>query len=44
MLFEGMPWPLVIPIALIALIYGIIVSKKEERSFDDPNNTEKKEK
>ena len=28
-MFEGMPWPLLIPMAIIALIYGATISKKE---------------
>jgi len=33
MLFEGMPWPLVIPLGIIALTYAVITSKKEEKAF-----------
>ncbi|WP_262501527.1 hypothetical protein [Roseivirga misakiensis] len=29
MIFQGMPWPLVLPIALMALIIGAMNSKKE---------------
>lgn len=29
MMFEGMPWPLMIPIAMIALTLGVIASRKE---------------
>ncbi|WP_422353940.1 hypothetical protein [Roseivirga pacifica] len=33
MIFEGMPWPLVLPLAIAAMIYGIMRSKKEEEIF-----------
>lgn len=33
MIFQGMPWPLVLPIAIGAMIYGIMLSKKEEEQF-----------
>ncbi|WP_421988128.1 hypothetical protein [Roseivirga sp.] len=29
MIFQGMPWPLVLPIALLALTLGVMNSKKE---------------
>jgi len=29
MIFEGIPWPLVLPIACLALVIGVINSKKE---------------
>lgn len=29
MMFEGMPWPLVLPIALMAMVYGVIMAKRE---------------
>ncbi len=28
-MFEGMPWPLVLPIAIAAMAYGIMISKRE---------------
>ena len=31
-MFQGMPWPAVLPIAIIVMIYGIILSKKEEKA------------
>lgn len=37
-MFEGMPWPIAIPIALMAMAYGIMISKrelKEERKADE---------
>lgn len=29
MMFEGMPWPLVLPIAIMAMIWGSAQAKKE---------------
>ena len=37
MLFEGMPWPLVLPLAASAMLYAIISSKKEEKEFKRKN-------
>jgi hypothetical protein len=29
MIFEGMPWPLVLPLAIIAMVWGSIQTKRE---------------
>ncbi len=29
MITEGMPWPIVLPITVMALVYGVMASKKE---------------
>lgn len=41
-----MPWPLVLPLALIALLYGVLLSKKEEKDayLRHYNKLKKKEK
>lgn len=44
MLFEGIPWPLVIPIAIVAMIYAIMNSKKVEKEFQREINRIKNEK
>lgn len=28
-MFEGMPWPIAIPVAIMAMAYGIMMSKRE---------------
>ena len=38
-MFEGMPWPLLLPIAAIALVYGANISKKE---MDEEDKTKAK--
>ena len=30
-MFQGMQWPAVLPIAIMALVYGIMLSKREEK-------------
>lgn len=32
MMFQGMPWPAVLPIALMAMVYAIMLSKREEKT------------
>ena len=29
MIFEGLPWPLILPIAAMAMIYGSMQAKRE---------------
>ncbi len=28
-MFEGMPWPIALPVAIMAMVYGIMISKRE---------------
>ncbi|WP_305983514.1 hypothetical protein [Roseivirga thermotolerans] len=32
MIFQGMPWPAVLPIAILAMIYAINLAKKHEKT------------
>lgn len=41
MMFQGMPWPLVLPIAIMAMIYGGMQAKAE---FERKAKKEKKKK
>lgn len=34
-MFQGMPWPAVLPIAIMAMVYGVMLSKKEEKAAID---------
>jgi len=34
-MFQGMPWPAVLPIAIMAMIYAVMLSKKEEKAAID---------
>lgn len=42
MIFQGIPWPLVLPIALMALAAGIMSSKKEMRLAEKKRSGKKK--
>lgn len=42
MIFQGIPWPLLLPIALLALTAGIMSSKKEMRIAEKNRSTKKK--
>lgn len=33
-MFEGMPWPILLPVAILALIYGANISSKEMEEED----------
>ena len=33
MLFEGMPWPLVLPLGAVAMIYATTLCKSEEKEY-----------
>jgi len=43
-MFEGMPWPLVLPIALMAMAYGIMISKREIKEDQKAKEEEENEK
>ncbi len=30
-MFEGMPWPVVIPIAILVMVYSVTLSNREEK-------------
>ncbi len=49
MIFQGMPWPLVIPIAIMAMIYGSMQTKKafalaEKKALKQAKKRKKKSK
>ncbi|GEM_PF-6965598 len=33
-MFEGMPWPILLPFAILAMLYGANISKKEMAEID----------
>lgn len=42
MIMQGMPWPLVLPIAIMALTYGIMASQKEMKNHSQSGSSKRK--
>lgn len=42
MMFQGMPWPAVLPIALMAMVYAVMLSRREEKAAIDKRYKELK--